>query len=470
MILVVGITWYVQALLARKIPPSWLSYENTYYGYSLRYDPELVVEPDIYGTQEGQDLGITIHKLDPKKLKAHRMESRDQFLRAFDFHRGVLLGPDYDQWNISIKKPVVITNELRASLSKNCKREKTNINSPYYNCREKNSNWELAMQTSSTIDSGEQFVVSIGTSQPYNAFSRDEKIMIQRIAYSFFTTKSLATTGPSKNDLLQWIKVNWCDNSITMFDSCENGLKQYQKYSVLSVKKSLGDIYLAKPKSFCDIPENSVPLLSPDACTFVDNSRLYDIHALGNCEQYPVCGRALPTSSYENSQDGITSALQDVVKHIPLPSHWKYSIMAPGQIMVASPENWIVQQNPTSSAESASLWMHYPSLNEKPPFMLIIINEFMKSIPRDEIVDNTSFLELGTIYCGKYAECTLARKTLENPSEFEYYLLLTDHPNFISRPKKITLKFFTNDQYDKMLREADSVVKTMIFLNQEQVE
>lgn len=463
-LLVIFIYFYLKDIESRKIPSSWLSYKNNYYGYSIQYDPELAAEPDIYGSQDGEDLGVELHSINKDKLRTIGIENTKEFLRAHDFHRGVLLDSSYDKWSFKILKPALDSeNKVADRLKKHCEHSKTNGGFIYYECAKNNPDWSFTIYLTSQSTNNAYLTVQL--EKPRDSFSQEERLVIKRIINSSSKeSQTTMMTYPTKSDLFQWVKVNWCHGKNKLYEEYANGLKQYSRYSVLSVKKVVDTIYLTKPRSFCEIPINSMPHLPLESCPFPDTTQVFDNHTLGESEQYSVCGDTLPSSSYEYSSVGITSLFQKAISKMSIPNGWKYTIMNSGGVAIATPLSWRVQESPIGSCNSDSS-CNSDFIEFRDPDMQVLL-----TVTQDGMLTKNTATEeavnLGKIECGAYAKCELIREKDNNNDQYEYYLLLIGQPNVVAIPRRITVKFFSNQNQAILLPQIDRIFQSMIFLHE----
>lgn len=445
----------------RKIPSSWSTYKNTYYGYSFRYSPDVIMEPDIYGREEGEDLGIELHRLDKEKLKTAGLKDQDQYLRANGFHRGILLGSDYDKWNVQIAKPT-----LSAENEVGCKRDKTNDGLIYYECIKKHQAWTFTIFL--TTQFSNNAFLTIRLDQSHDSFSHEDRLTIKRIVNSFSKESQMSMmTYPTKSDAFRWIKTYWCDKKNKLYEEYTNGLKQYSRYSVISVNKVLDTVYLTKPRSYCEIPIDSMPFVPLESCPFPDRSQVFDNHALGESKQYSVCGGSLPLDSYEYSTEGITSLLQKEILKELQPNGMKYTIMSRSGVAIAAPSNWRMQESPIGSCDSDG-GCNADFIEFRDPDLQVIVTVTQGPMLRKNTATKEA-VHLGKTECGAYAECELIREKDSSSGLYEYNLLLIGQPNFIAVPKRITVKFFGNKNQRSLLAQIDKIVKSQIFLYENEV-
>lgn len=443
-----------------SISKNWISYSNIYYGYSFSYDPEnFIVEVDPYGANIGEDISISLDKVDLEKLDKNNL--RKGFFS--DFWRGVIPDHNYILWQLSFSKPRVFAGEELATLKKHCKHALFS-NSAYLTCHNYSSSWIVPL--------GNQVFVIVSA-----PVSKDQRL-IGKILGTLKINSATATylSYPSKSVIEKAILTTQCSHhsfSSNNFDTCEQGLKDYEPYYIANSSKLLKTLMLTKPFSYCQVNLESFPNVPSNTCPYTSIEDLYDVHALGECDDHPLCNTPLPVKDvFSDTPVEKAKALNSVLTTMTA-AGWKFFTRSSGSYALAAPVSWLMIEGEGGiQAPNSDSMIPFTTITlSDPKHLLSIVANDSASTP---VYSNENTMvktgeNLGKFYCGRFAACNLIRYKSNNPifkvPVYEYALVKLDQANFIKTPPQLLLYIYdTKNISQTNLKLADSIVKTLVFL------
>lgn len=464
-VILIGLTLLAFLIYQRRpVPKDWITYSNTYYGYSVSYDPnQFFFQTVPYGANMGEDVSISINKINTSYLD--RMKIKKESLQGdYSEHRGMLPDPNTVSWTLSFSKPVILSSE--EFLLYTCKRVSTKTGAKYFSCPSGNYLPLTYPYTKSSL------FVRIITEEVSSTPTKDDKKLIAEILRSInLEPDKINLAYPTKSQFERSVRSTMCAThaySYNNFDTCENGLKAYDPYYIASSGKIIKTVNLTRSLSYCDLNISLFPNVANTDCPYPKSDDLYDVHSLGQCDNNPLCNKLLVKSDvYENSMLGKTTALTEAVKSLISPNGWKYYFSKWGNFAAAAPSTWKVVESEGGAQGKKFNTMQIVSPDKKLAFS---IND-ADQIPlfRTDADVPSSSVRIGKFFCGRYASCELVRYKSSDPMfkvpVYEYGLRLLDEANVISLPKQIFVYIY--DETTRDINTADRIVKTLLTLSPE---
>jgi hypothetical protein len=174
------------------VPTNWVTYTNTFYGYSFKHDSSVAIESGlrpIDGPNAGEDSSLNIYKINYAALQSQGLDTHtwDKFPRAGIFD------VNYAQWFLSIDKPNIdLGNSSFQDYQKSCLKQTTNSGLTYFECGD---NIKRAWTFFVYLTSKAKCNVFLGISYQQYGDSRKiiDKLAVKQIINSFTSLPQQAT-------------------------------------------------------------------------------------------------------------------------------------------------------------------------------------------------------------------------------------------------------------------------------------
>lgn len=470
-----GISYLLINIFApRPIPDNWKTYTNKYYGYSAAYDPQVfLLQVDPFGSEDGEDLSMSLDKINFNELENKGI--KPEWFFKDSSRRGIFPDPTFISWRLKFSKPFQLQEDKYANIKRDCRLKRSRSGAIYLSCN--GNTWYIPL-SGHYSESSPYVYVTINMESSNNSYklSKEDQDIVDKILGNInLQPNDVYLSYPSKNQLENFVYPNLCatyDNRYENFDTCENGLKKYEPYFIASSNKIIKTITLTKPYSYCKLNLDDFPNVSNSTCPYQGKNELYDSHALGKCDGHPLCPKPLPLENvYDNSPIEKMKALNQTINTISIPAGWRYYIRETGNYAIAAPSGWKVGETEGGAqAPGSDVMVQFVTMNLVEPnrkVSLSVNDATDMPLYLNENGLEQSFEKLGKFFCGRYASCELIRYRSTNLSfqvpVYEYALLRLDQANFFKKPKQILLYIYDENGDAKLIKVADSMVKTLIY-------
>lgn len=463
----------INVFAPRPIPDNWKTYTNKYYGYSVAYDPQaFLLQVDPFGSEDGEDLSISLDKINFSELEKSGTKP-EWFFRDYS-RRGILPDPAHISWRLNFSKPFQLQEDEYTNIKRNCRPKRSRSSAIYLSCN--GNTWYIPISGQySEFSPYVSVSIHIESSTNDDKPSKEDRDIINKILSSIsLNPDDTYLSYPSKNRLENLVNPNLCaayDNRYENFDTCESGLKKYEPYFIASSSRIIKTVTLTKPYSYCEFDLDDFPNVSNSKCPYPSRGELYDSHALGKCDDHPLCPKPLPLENvYDNSPVDKMKALNQTTNTLSIPTGWKYYTRETGNYAIAVPSGWKVSETEGGAqAPGSDVMVQFKTMNLAEPnrkVSLAINDAADMPLFLNEKDLEQSFEKLGKFFCGRYASCELIRYRSSSPvfqaPIYEYALLRLDQANFFKKPKQILLYIYDENGDTKLIKMADSMVKTLV--------